>query len=135
MYKVCIIVISDKEYTGEEEDVNGNLIEKYLKDNKFNIALHSIVPEKKEILKNLLIKCCDEYGVDLIITIGNISIANNVNKEIEDRTDLEQYTFNNIDGGSSYFFIRGNTAIINFSEKVKPEEIPLETIDEVLKIL
>jgi len=135
MYKVCIIVISDKGYTGEEEDMDGKLIESYLKDNKFNIALHSIVPEKREILKKLLIKCCDEYRVDLIITIGSISIARKVNKGIEDRTDLQQYSFNNIDGGSSYFTIRGNTAIINFSEKVQPSQIPLQTIDEVLKTL
>ena len=133
MYKVCVIVIDDKGYTGEEEDINGKLVEEYLKKNKFNIAAYSIVPEKKEIFKRLLIKCCDEYEVDLIITLGNISIANEVSKDIEGRDDLKEHNFNYIDESSSYFTFRGNTAIINFPYKLEPSEIPLETIEKVLK--
>lgn len=135
MYKVGILVISDKGYTGEEEDTSGKLVEDYFKKNEFNIAVYSIVPEIKEIFKRFLIKCCDEYGVDLIITIGKISIANKVNREIEDRDDLEKYSFNYTDGNISYFAIRGNTAIINFPYKVQTSDIPLETIKRVLKII
>jgi len=133
MYKVCVIVISNKGYTGEEEDISGKLVEEYLKKNKFNIAAYSIVPEKKEIFKRFVIKCCDEYEVDLIITLGNISIANDVNRDIQDINDLQKYDFNYIDGSRAYFTFRGNTAIINFPYKLEPSEIPIETIEKVLK--
>ena len=133
MYKVCVIVINDKGYTGEEEDISGKLVEDYLKKNKFNIAVYSIVPEKKEIIKRFLIKCCDEYEVDLIITLGKISIANDVNRDIEDINDLQKYNFDYIDGSRAYFAFRGNTAIINFPYKLQTSEIPLETIEKVLK--
>jgi len=132
MYKVCVIVISDKGYTGEEEDINGKTVEDYFKKNKFNIAVYSIVPETKEILKRFLIKCCDEYEVDLIITLGKISIANEVNKDIEDRDDLPKYSFKYRDGSNSYFAIRGNTVIVNLPYKLQTSEIPLEVIDRVL---
>ena len=133
MYKVCVIVINDKGYTGEEEDISGKLVEEYLKKNKFNIAAYSIVPEKKEIFKRVLIKCCDEYEVDLIITLGEISIANEVSRDIEDRSDLEKYNFEYRDESMGCFLFRGNTAIINFPYKLKPSDIPLETIERVLR--
>ena len=135
MYKVCVIVISDKGYTGEEDDTSGKLVEDLLKKNEFNIAAYSIVPEIKEIFKRLLIKCCDEYGVDLIITLGKVSIANEVNKEIEDRDDLEKYSFKYGDGNISYFATRGKTAIVNFPYKIQTSDIPLETIERLLKII
>lgn len=133
MYKVCVIVINDKGYTGEEEDISGKLVEDYFKKNKFNIALYSIVPETKEIIKRILTKCCDEYGVDLIITLGKISLANEVSRDIEDRDDLQNYNFNYSDGSKAESAFRGNTAIINFPYKLQTSEIPLETIEKVLK--
>lgn len=135
MNKVCVIVINDKGYTGEEEDISGKLVEDYFKKNKFNIAVYSIIPEKKEIINRFLIKCCDEYEVDLIITLGNISIANEVSRDIADKSDLQKYNFHYGNKGSDYLAFRGNTVILNCPYEINPSDIPLEVIERVLKKL
>jgi hypothetical protein len=135
MYKACVVVISDKEYTGEEEHISGKVVEDYLKENKFEITVNSIVPETKEIIKRFLIKCCDEYKVDLIITIGKLSLTKELNREIEDINNFQKHSFNYLDGSSSYFTIRGTALIVNFPYEVNISAIPLEKIEQVLKIL
>ena len=37
MYRACIIVMSDKQYTGEEEDLTSDKIIEYLKKENFDI--------------------------------------------------------------------------------------------------
>lgn len=136
MYKVCIIVINDKGYTGEEEDISGKVVEDYLKNNKYNIALYSILPETEEIIKRFLIKCCDKYGVDLIITLGKTSIANEVSRDIDDRDDRDDLQKYNYAGDArGPFAFRGNTAIINLPYKLQTSQIPLDLIEKVLKSL
>ena len=49
MYKACIIVLNDREYTGEEEDSEGRKLKKLL-SYKFNIISY-------KIMKNNLILC------------------------------------------------------------------------------
>ena len=70
MYKASVITISDKTFTGEREDTSGQYITNYLKEKDFEIVSYTIIPETDEIMRRNLIKCCDVYKVDLLITIG-----------------------------------------------------------------
>lgn len=82
MYRACVVVLSDREYTGEEQDSVGRKLESYIKNNKIEVIVYKIIPEVKSIYKDFIIKCCDNYCVDLVVTIGNKGLAEEVAEEI-----------------------------------------------------
>lgn len=82
MYRACVIVLSDREYTGEEQDSVGRKLESYIKNNNFEVIVYKIIPEVKSIYKDFIVKCCDNYCVDLVVTIGNKELSEEVVKEI-----------------------------------------------------
>ena len=84
MYKACIIFVSDKVYTGEEEDYTGKDIANYLKKNKFDISVYTILPQVKDIFDRFLVKCCDEYKVDIVLVIGAEELSNTVIDEVSE---------------------------------------------------
>lgn len=92
MYKACIIILSDREYTGEEEDSEGRKLEKLL-SRRFNIIVYKIVPEVGDIYKDFLLKCCDNYGVELVFTLGNKMLADSVAREIKEEECGDIYGF------------------------------------------
>ncbi|MBD7912963.1 MULTISPECIES: molybdopterin-binding protein [Clostridium] len=133
MYKACVIVISDKGYTGEEEDIMGKYLVDLLRKNKFDITAYTIVPEIKDIFKRFLIKCCDEYGVELVVTVNSNSLGREVDDGIsifdegmtifKERLDL--INKKNLDLG-----VRGETLIVNVDNT---EEIEIDIVKEAIK--
>lgn len=124
MYKACIVILNDREYTGEEKDSVGRKIEDYIKRNNFDILLYKIMPEVKSIYKEFLIKCCDEYGVDFLITIGSKCLSEEVIQEVVERRDAK------LDIG-----IRKKTIIKNCKESVTEKDIELVGVVENIKKL
>lgn len=84
MKRACIIILSDREYTGEEEDNKGKELVKYLENNKFEILVYKIIPEIEEIYKEFLMKCCDNYCVEFVVTVGNKKLSEVVANDIKD---------------------------------------------------
>ncbi|SFU76860.1 hypothetical protein SAMN04487886_11463 [Clostridium sp. DSM 8431] len=121
MYKACIIVLNDREYTGEEEDSEGRKLKKLL-SYKFNIISYKIMPEVDEIYKDFLLKCCDDYCVELVITLGNKVLADLVTKEIKEEDYPE---FNG--------FRRRATLIKNLDEISTGTSINIKKLIEVIE--
>jgi len=124
MYRACIIVLSDREYTGEQEDSFGRKLEEYMKNNNFDIIVYKIIPEVKSIYRDFMIKCCDNYSVDLVVTIGNVDLSEEVAKEISNEEDVILSCYR-----------RKKTIIKNIKENsdsinVKLEEI-VQSVEEV----
>lgn len=124
MYRACVIVISDKGYTGEEEDINGKCIVEYLGKNKFDISTYTIVPEVKDIFKRILSKCCDEYRVELVVVVDSNNLAKKVYDEIDEG-------ISSLNSGTNFNFkVRGKTLILNL-ESI--EEIPTDIIEKLIE--
>lgn len=115
MYKACVIVLSNREYTGEEEDNEGRKIEEYIKENDFEILVYKIIPEVEAIYKDFLVKCCDDYCVNLVVTVGNRELSEQIVEDIaeEKNSMLRSYR-------------RKNTVIKNFEENVLKEDINIQ---------
>ena len=93
MYRARVSVLNDREYTGEEQDSVGRKLESYIKDNNFEVIVYKIIPEVKSIYKDFIVKCCDNYCVDLVVTIGNRDLSEEVVKEVsnDENKNLNSY--------------------------------------------
>lgn len=122
MYRACVIVLSDREYTGEEQDSIGRQLESYIKSKKFEVIVYKIMPEVKNIYKDFMLKCCDNYCLDLVVTIGNKELSEEVAKEIssEENPVLNSY-------------IRKNTILKNIKEENLSLDIELKELVESIK--
>ncbi|MDS0526618.1 hypothetical protein NNC19_13080 [Clostridium sp. SHJSY1] len=129
MYRACVIVISDKGYTGEEEDIKGKSIVEYLGKNKFDISSYTIVPEVKDIFKRILSKCCDEYRVELVVVVDSNNLTKEVYGEIDQgisnlRAELNLKDYTNLD-----LKVKGETLILNL-ESI--EDIPIDIVEKLI---
>lgn len=137
MYRACIIVMSDKQYTGEEEDLTSDKIIEYLKKENFDIVVHNIIPEVNEIVKRALVKCCDEYEADLVVLIGTKKLADEARYEVEDKEDKKEFAKINywIDGEKGYISSRSNTAVIQLPKVFNEINLNIDKIIETIKVL
>lgn len=126
MYKACIIFVSDKVYTGEEEDYTGKDIANYLKKNKFDISVYTILPQVKDILDRFLVKCCDEYKVDIVLVIGAEELSNTVIDEVSEETMIIKMNYVPLRR-------RKNTAIINFKEDININDIDIDILKDAIR--
>jgi len=95
-----------------------------MKNNNFDIIVYKIIPEVKSIYRDFMIKCCDNYSVDLVVTIGNVDLSEEVAKEISNEEDVILSCYR-----------RKKTIIKNIKENsdsinVKLEEI-VQSVEEV----
>lgn len=126
MYKACIILINDKVYTGEDEDYTGRDIANYLKENKFDISSYTILPKVKDIFYRFLVKCCDEYRVDLVLVIGGEDISNDTIDEVSEESMIVK--MNNVP-----IRRRKNTAIITLKDDTIINNIDIDILKDVAK--
>ncbi len=76
MFKVSIITLSDKGYEGKREDVTGKkLIEFFNNTNLYEVVLYKLIKDDKDMLKEEIIKICDNNTADLIITNGGTGFS------------------------------------------------------------
>ena len=126
MYKACIIFVSDKVYTGEEEDYTGKDIANYLKKNKFDISVYTKIPQVKDIFDRFLVKCCDEYKVDIVLVIGAEELSNTVIDEVSEETMIIKMNYVPLRR-------RKNTAIINFKEDININDIDIDILKDAIR--
>jgi molybdenum cofactor synthesis domain-containing protein len=75
MYKIGIIVVSDKGYSGERTDKSGKVIHDTFTGDDFEIAEYKIVPDEREIISESLCNLADQLGIDLIFTSGGTGMS------------------------------------------------------------
>lgn len=75
MFKVAILCMSDKGYRGEREDKSSQVIEDIMLKNGYVIAEKTIIPDEKELIKENLIRICDNNIADLILTTGGTGLS------------------------------------------------------------
>ncbi|MEN6327404.1 MAG: MogA/MoaB family molybdenum cofactor biosynthesis protein [Syntrophomonas sp.] len=74
MYRVGILIMSDKGSKGEREDRSGQQIRDLLGD-EYKVDYYEIIPDEKEIIKDRLTKACDDQGLHLILTSGGTGFS------------------------------------------------------------
>lgn len=75
MFKIGIIVASDKCSTGERQDKSGKLIWDIMIENGYKVEKKTILPDEELIILEELIYMSDELGVDLILTTGGTGFS------------------------------------------------------------
>ena len=74
-FQAAIIVLSDKAFKGEREDLSGPKACEILRENGYEIIETLVIPDEKERLKNELIRLSDGREADLIITSGGTGFS------------------------------------------------------------
>ncbi|MDO5018526.1 MAG: MogA/MoaB family molybdenum cofactor biosynthesis protein [Lagierella massiliensis] len=75
MFKVGVITVSDKGSRGERVDESGKVISEILERNGFKVEYYNIIPDDLSTIEDELINCCDEIGLDLLLTTGGTGFS------------------------------------------------------------
>ena len=74
-YTAAVITVSDKGYAGQREDTSGPNLCRILKEQGYELVYTGLVPDDMEMIKQELIKCCDELKINLILTTGGTGFS------------------------------------------------------------
>jgi NADH:ubiquinone oxidoreductase subunit 4 (subunit M) len=69
MYTAAVITISVKGFRGERVDTSGPNLVQILKDRGFDVTYTCIIPDDREMIREELVKCADELGIALVLTL------------------------------------------------------------------
>jgi len=75
MYKVAVLVISDKVYTGEMQDESGKTLLQCMEKGSLSVVHYAILPKELPFITRELMRLCDENLADLVLTIGGTGLA------------------------------------------------------------
>lgn len=74
MYRIGILIMSDKGARGERQDLAGAEIKRILGE-QFTTDYYEIIPDEKDIIKKKISRACDTLGLDLLITSGGTGFS------------------------------------------------------------
>lgn len=74
-YTAVVITVSDMGARGERVDTSGPAICELVKQNGYEVVYKQIIPDEKEQIQEVLIKCADEMKVSLILTTGGTGFS------------------------------------------------------------
>jgi len=75
MFTVGILTVSDKGWSGERQDISGEVIRETLSTLDVNIVGYAIVPDEKGLIAQRLVEWADKDGIDVIITTGGTGLS------------------------------------------------------------
>ena len=75
MFKVAVITVSDKGHQGQREDTGGPLVCALLKNEGYEIAYTTIIPDEGDIIEQELIYTADELDIALTVTTGGTGFS------------------------------------------------------------
>lgn len=75
MFNVAIICMSDKGSKGEREDLSTKVIEEIVISHGYNVTEKILIPDEIDIIKENLIRMCDEEIANLILTTGGTGFS------------------------------------------------------------
>ena len=73
--RAVVITISDRSSNGERPDLSGPALVDLCRGQGWEIIGTEIIPDELEIIKNQLIKYCENSTVDIILTSGGTGFA------------------------------------------------------------
>ena len=74
-YTVAVITVSDMGARGERVDTSGPAICELVKENGYEVVHTQMIPDEKEQIEKVLIKCTDEMKVSLVLTTGGTGFS------------------------------------------------------------
>ena len=74
-FKVAVITLSDRAYSGQREDLSGPAIIEYLTAKGYSLPEYVLLADDGEKLKKELVRLSDLEKVDLILTTGGTGFA------------------------------------------------------------
>lgn len=74
MYRLAILIMSDKGARGEREDLSGKQIQESLGSN-YSLTYYKIVPDEKELIMKEICYICDELKPALLLTSGGTGFS------------------------------------------------------------
>ena len=75
MIKVAVLTVSDKGSQGLREDESGGVIKDMIASLSAEVVSYEIVPDEREVIRDRLIRYCDELEADLILTTGGTGFS------------------------------------------------------------
>ena len=89
-YKAVVITVSDRCSRGEATETSGPAIVEMVTKEGYEVIHTEIVPDEKERIREVLIRCADEMKADLIFTTGGTGFSKrdvtpDVTKEVVER--------------------------------------------------
>jgi len=75
MFKVGILVLSDKGARGEREDTSGETIKQMISSIGAVVTAYEVLPDDKELIADKLLAWCDQERLDLILTSGGTGLS------------------------------------------------------------
>lgn len=73
--RVAIITSSDSGYAGSREDLSGPAIKEIVEENGYKVVSMMVLPDQKDMLKEEMIRICDQGSADLILTTGGTGLS------------------------------------------------------------
>ena len=74
-FRAVIITVSDRGARGEREDTSGPEIAGMLEAAGLEIIGRRIIPDEKEMIRQVLLEWCDGRDADLILTTGGTGVS------------------------------------------------------------
>lgn len=74
-YSAAVITVSDMGSRGERVDTAGPAVKEILEQAGMEVQYTNIVPDEKNIISAELIKCSDELGITLVVTVGGTGFS------------------------------------------------------------
>lgn len=74
-YKVAILTVSDKGFSGERADASGPALESLVKKWGVEVVYTSLIPDEKTKIKEEFLKLADERIAELILTTGGTGFS------------------------------------------------------------
>ena len=74
-YSAAVITVSDMGSRGERVDTAGPAVKEILEQAGMEVQYTNIVPDEKNIISAELIKCADELGITLVVTVGGTGFS------------------------------------------------------------
>ncbi len=74
-FRIGVITVSDRSFRGEREDRSGPAIRQKLGQMGYRVEFSRVVPDEAPRLRSVLLECCDQLHLDLVLTTGGTGLA------------------------------------------------------------
>ncbi|WP_310599447.1 MogA/MoaB family molybdenum cofactor biosynthesis protein [Desulfobulbus sp.] len=74
-YRCGVLTLSDKGSRGEREDTSGPRIREMLQTAGYEVAEYQLLPDRQELIEQLLKTWADERKLDLVVTTGGTGVS------------------------------------------------------------
>lgn len=74
-YSAAVITVSDMGSRGERVDTAGPAVREIIEQAGIEVKYTNIVPDERDIISGELIKCADELGITLVVTVGGTGFS------------------------------------------------------------